>query len=205
LESSLLPAIGNVFWYAVQVYIWIVIIAALISWFSPSQQSPFVRLLDSLTAPALRLTRRVARMSFGGLDFSPLLLILFLYFVGGVVRLSCLSIGSGAKAMVIFPVIVICLLQLIKSLCWFIIILMVIRAVMSLIQPSPYNFLVLVVYGATEPLLSPLRSLVPKGPWNLDLKAVLFLAFLLLFEVLVLNNLLGAAAGWGLRYGMPRL
>ena len=117
-------------------------------------------------------------------------------------RLSCYSVAGGASGWVILPVMVICLVQLVKSLCWFVFILMIARIVMSLVRPSPYNFLVLMVYGATEPLLQPLKGFVPKGPWNLDLKAVLFLAFLLLFDVLVLNNLLSVAVKWGRTYGM---
>jgi YggT family protein len=204
-QNSLLVNIGWLVWVVIQAYIWVIVISAVISWFYPSRDTPFARLLDRLTAPGLNLVRRAASLTLGGLDFTPLLLILALYFVGGVIRLSCLNIGYGADAAVILPVMVICLVQMVKSLCWLFFILMAARAVMSLVQPSPYNFLVLIVYGATEPLLSPLKGLVPRGPWGLDLKAVLFLAFLLLFDVLVLNNLRDASIAWGLKFGLRSL
>ncbi|MDR2339660.1 MAG: YggT family protein [Deltaproteobacteria bacterium] len=206
MESKTIVLIGYAFWLVVTIYIWVIVLAALVSWFSPDRGSPFVRFLDRLANPALNLVRRVCRLTFGGLDFTPLLLILFLYFIAMLVRLSCLNIGGfGSDAFVIFPLAVICLVEMVKSLCWFIFILMAVRVIMSLIRPSPYNPLVLIVYGATEPLLSPLKDLVPKGPWNLDLKAILFLAFLLLFDVFVLDNILKVSLNWGQTYGLGSL
>jgi YggT family protein len=203
LRTSLLESGGYVFWLLVNVYIWVIVIAAVASWFSPDRGSPFVRLLDRLTRPALRLARRFFRLSFGGLDFSPLLVILVLYFVAELARLSTSAIAHGAQPMVILPIAVICLVQLVKSLCWFIFLLMAVRVIMSLVRPNPYNPFVLIVYGATEPLLSPFKGYVPRGPWNLDIGAVLFLAFLLLFDVLVLDNILKATVNWGSGYGGP--
>jgi YggT family protein len=194
-------SLGYIIWLLITIYIWIIVIAALISWVSPNRNSPFVRLLDKLTNPALGFTRRIVRLTFGGLDFTPLLLILVLYFLAELTRLSCFYIGHGAQPLVILPLIVFCLVNMIKSLCWFLFILMIARILMSLIQPNPYNPLVLITYGATEPLLSPLKGVVPKGPSNLDLRAVLFLAFLLLFDVFVLNNIMEVTSRWAARYG----
>jgi uncharacterized protein YggT (Ycf19 family) len=77
---------------------------------------------------------------------------------------------------------------------------MIIRVFLSLVGASPYNPLVLVVYGTTEPLLSPLRGLLPKGPGGLDLRALLFLAFLLLFYAFVLVTLIKLTNVWVLSY-----
>jgi YggT family protein len=202
LQTSALASVGYAVWLAINVYIWIIVVAAVISWFSPDRGSPFVRLLDSLTAPVLNLVRRAFRLTFGGLDFTPVLVIVILYFLAGLIRLGTLNIGHGAQPHVLFPIAIICLVQMVKSVCWLIFLLMAARVVMSLVRPNPYNPLVLIIYGATEPLLSPLKGVVPRGPWNLDLKAVLFLAFLLLFDVLVLNNILAVSVGWGLKYGL---
>lgn len=204
MTPGLLISTGYIIWLVITIYIWIIVIAALVSWFSPDRSSPFVRFLDTLTSPALNMTKRFVRLTFGGLDFTPLLLILVLYFIAEVIKLSTYNIGHGAELYVILPIMVICLVQMIKSLCWLIFILMIARIIMSLIQPNPYNPLVLIVYGSTEPLLNPLKGLVPKGPGNLDLKAVLFLAFLLIFDTFVLNNILTASVKWGISYGLSK-
>ena len=62
----------------------LVFMRALISWFRPVSYSwPMVTLYD-LTDPILTPLRRIMP-SFGGLDLTPLLAILFLYFVPSVV------------------------------------------------------------------------------------------------------------------------
>lgn len=58
-------------------YTWVIIIRALISWVSPDPYNPIVRLLARLTEPVLRPLRRlVPPHKLGGLDLSPMLVIL---------------------------------------------------------------------------------------------------------------------------------
>ncbi len=56
---------------------WLVIIAAVISWVNPDPRNPIVQFLYKTTEPLLRPFRRLLPPSrTGGIDFSPLLLIL---------------------------------------------------------------------------------------------------------------------------------
>jgi YggT family protein len=64
------------------IYTWVVIIRALISWVSPDPYNPIVQILRRLTEPLLRPLRRlVPPHKLGGLDLSPLLLILLIQLV----------------------------------------------------------------------------------------------------------------------------
>jgi YggT family protein len=69
-------------------------------------------------------------------------------------------------------------LGLVNAYIWVI----VIRAVLSWVNPDPYNPLVRILYRLTEPVLSPLRKLVPPHKvGGLDLSpmlAILLLVFL---------------------------
>ncbi|MEP6769117.1 MAG: YggT family protein [Acidobacteriota bacterium] len=61
---------------------WIVIIAAVISWVSPDPRNPIVQMLYRFTEPLLRPFRKLLPPArTGGIDFSPLLLILLIQFV----------------------------------------------------------------------------------------------------------------------------
>ncbi|MFN2634209.1 MAG: YggT family protein [Thermoanaerobaculia bacterium] len=61
---------------------WIVIIAAVISWVSPDPRNPIVHFLYKFTEPLLRPFRKLLPSSrTGGIDFSPLLLILLIQFL----------------------------------------------------------------------------------------------------------------------------
>ena len=71
----------NVAHLVIQIYVWIIIIRALISWVSPDPFNPIVRFLYRLTEPVLRPVRRSLPTYQIGLDLSPLLVILGLEIV----------------------------------------------------------------------------------------------------------------------------
>jgi len=58
---------------------WIVIVRVLLSWVVRDPENPLVRLLGTLTDPLMRPLSRV--MTFGGLDLSPMVVILGLSFL----------------------------------------------------------------------------------------------------------------------------
>ncbi|HOQ80486.1 MAG TPA: YggT family protein [Candidatus Cloacimonadota bacterium] len=66
-------------------YVWVIVIRAIISWFSPDPYNPLYRALISITEPILEPFRRVLP-SFGGLDLSPIVVILIIeYIIKGIV------------------------------------------------------------------------------------------------------------------------
>jgi len=64
------------------IYIWVVIAAAVISWITPNPYNPAVRVLRRLTEPAFAPLRRLLPpwRTFG-LDFSPMIVILLIQWV----------------------------------------------------------------------------------------------------------------------------
>jgi YggT family protein len=64
---------------AIQIYIWIIIIRAVISWVSPDPFNPIVRFLYRATEPVLRPIRRRLPTYQIGLDLSPMLVIFGLF------------------------------------------------------------------------------------------------------------------------------
>jgi YggT family protein len=79
--STLLMAIANILNMVISLYIWIVIISALITWVRPDPYNPIVQLLYRLTEPAYALIRRYIPTNFNGFDIAPLILILGLQFI----------------------------------------------------------------------------------------------------------------------------
>ncbi|MCE5311859.1 MAG: YggT family protein [Nitrospiraceae bacterium] len=79
--GTLLIAIGKVLDIALSIYLWVVIISALISWVNPDPYNPIVRFLRQVTEPALRPIRRIIGYRLGPIDISPIILILFIYFL----------------------------------------------------------------------------------------------------------------------------
>jgi YggT family protein len=65
--------------YVLWAYMWIIIIRALLSWVNPDPWNPIVRFLYQVTEPVLRPIRR--RLPATGIDFSPVVVILAVYFL----------------------------------------------------------------------------------------------------------------------------
>jgi YggT family protein len=77
--------IGFVGWL-LSLYSWVIIAAALITWVSPDPRNPIVRFLRQVTEPVLAPVRRLLPpWKTGGLDFSPLIVIIAIQFVERVV------------------------------------------------------------------------------------------------------------------------
>jgi len=78
--GNLFHAIAYILNTVLTIYMWIIIIAALISWVNPDPYNPIVRFLYSVTDPVLSpIRRRIGIMI--GIDISPLIAILIIMFI----------------------------------------------------------------------------------------------------------------------------
>lgn len=68
--------IGSLFTGLVNVYIWVVIVAALLSFVNPDPYNPIVQFLSRVTNPAYSFVRKLMRTNFNGLDLAPLVIII---------------------------------------------------------------------------------------------------------------------------------
>jgi YggT family protein len=81
LASNLVLALARLLELVLWAYFWIIIARAIISWVSPDPYNPIVRFLHRVTEPVLRPVRERLPISQMGLDFSPMIVILVLYFL----------------------------------------------------------------------------------------------------------------------------
>ncbi len=63
------------------IYMWIVIVACLITWVNPDPYNPLVRFLYNVTEPVFRLVRRIIPLPATGIDFSPIFVVLAIQFL----------------------------------------------------------------------------------------------------------------------------
>jgi len=78
--STLIEAVAQLLHMIISIYIWVIIIAALISWVRPDPYNPIVQTLYRLTEPAYALVRRYIPTAIGGIDLAPIIIILGLQF-----------------------------------------------------------------------------------------------------------------------------
>lgn len=79
--SNFLGALATLIDFVLSAYMWIIIGRAIISWVNADPYNPIVRFLYEVTEPVLARIRRVVPIFGGGLDFSPMILILALIFL----------------------------------------------------------------------------------------------------------------------------
>ena len=68
--GNLLAALASVIGLVLNLYMWIIIARAVISWVNPDPNNPIVRFLYSITDPVLLAIRRRLPLSFGGRLFA---------------------------------------------------------------------------------------------------------------------------------------
>jgi len=62
----------------IEVYIWVIIASALISFVNPDPFNPIVQFLYRVTNPAYAMVNRYIRTNFNGIDLAPLIVIIAL-------------------------------------------------------------------------------------------------------------------------------
>ncbi len=74
----LISAIFQVLQAILSIYFWIVIGRAVISWVNPDPYNPIVRFLHNATDPVFDRIRRIVPLQFGGMDFTPIALLILI-------------------------------------------------------------------------------------------------------------------------------
>ena len=97
MAGNLVIAAAEVLNIVLEIYQWVIIIAAIISWVNPDPYNPFVRFLHRATAPVLNPVRRLVGGRMGPIDISPLLVILAIYFLQRFLVRSLLEFGYRLK------------------------------------------------------------------------------------------------------------
>ncbi len=78
--STFLTAAAKIIDIVLSLYMYVVIGRAIISWVNPDPYNPIVRFLHQATEPVLSRVRRFIPY-LGGIDLSPLIVILAIYFL----------------------------------------------------------------------------------------------------------------------------
>jgi YggT family protein len=79
--SNFLEAAAVVINWVLEIYKWIIIARAILSWVSPDPYNPIVRFIHNITEPVLYQVRKRIPIMLGGIDFSPILILLAIIFL----------------------------------------------------------------------------------------------------------------------------
>ena len=79
--GNFIAAVARIIDAALTIYMWIIIIRAVLSWVNPDPYNPIVRLLYRVTEPVMALVRRWIPVRGMGIDFSPIIILLAIVFL----------------------------------------------------------------------------------------------------------------------------
>jgi len=92
--SNFLAAVAKILDIGLSLYMWIIIGRAVISWVNPDPYNPIVRFLNSATEPVLYPISRRMPINFGGIDFSPILVIMAIIFLQSFLVQSLIQVAA---------------------------------------------------------------------------------------------------------------
>jgi YggT family protein len=92
--GNFLRAVAVVLHYVLTFYMWIVVARAVLSWVSPDPYNPIVRFIHNVTEPVLYRIRMRIPVDFGGIDFSPIIVILCVVFLENFVVNSLFELSK---------------------------------------------------------------------------------------------------------------
>lgn len=67
------------------------------------------------------------------------------------------------------------------------------RAVISWVNPDPYNPIVRFLYRATEPVLAPVRRWMPLGGMGIDISPVIVILFIIFLQYFLVKTMIELA------------
>lgn len=91
--GNFIRAVAEILNIGLTIFMWIVIAQAILSWVNPDPFNPIVRFINQVTQPVLYQIRKRMPTAIGGIDFSPIIVLLGVVFLKIFVVESLLHIS----------------------------------------------------------------------------------------------------------------
>lgn len=151
----------------------LILVRVALSWFPGIDPwNPLVRVLRALVDPVLRPFRSILP-TFGGIDFSPVLAIIVLTWLGRLV--SDLGAGFSPGREVAYVI-----AQIVLTVTIVFCVVVLLRVLISLFDADPWHPVVQAIRQMSNPLIRPFTQVVPRSR-SLDLAAVAALVTFVVF------------------------
>lgn len=95
--ANLLLSVAMILNLILNFYMWLIIARAILSWVNPDPRNPIVRFLYNATEPLLYRVRKLVPAFGGGIDFSPFIVILGIYFLEGFLVASLRDLAYSVR------------------------------------------------------------------------------------------------------------
>ncbi len=158
--------------------------------------NPVSQFLITVTNPVLRFLRRWIP-GYKGIDWPSILLLIVLKGI----ELCLLALLKTGTVPAIAGLLILIIAHLLKMMIWIYIIIIILQALISWINPGAYNPVTVLMYQLTDPLLRRLRRYIPPAgglDWS-PLVALIGLNLLLMILIAPLQDLGNVLGGYPMR------
>ncbi|MCL5808319.1 MAG: YggT family protein [Deltaproteobacteria bacterium] len=95
--GNFIVAVARIIDMALTLYMWIIVIRAVLSWVNPDPYNPVVRLLYQVTEPLLARVRRWIPFRGMGIDISPIIILLVIVFLQSFLVPSLMQLAHSFR------------------------------------------------------------------------------------------------------------
>ncbi len=79
--GNLLNGIAVILNYCLDIYKWLIIARAVLSWVNPDPYNPIVIFISKITDPLFNKIKKYIPVNFGGIDISPIIAFMIIVFI----------------------------------------------------------------------------------------------------------------------------
>jgi YggT family protein len=95
--GNFIAATARILDIALTLYMWIIVIRAVLSWVNPDPYNPIVQLLYQVTEPLMARVRRWIPLRGMGIDLSPMIILLAIVFLQGFLVPSLIQLSYSFR------------------------------------------------------------------------------------------------------------
>ncbi len=172
------------------VFIGAVVLRLLLQWARADFRNPVSQFLVKVTNPVIIPLRRIVP-GVGGIDTASVIVVLILQ----VVKVWLIHV-IAAQSPSIGGLLVLSLADFVELMIGIFTITIILQVILSWVGPRTHNPLNGPLHALNEPMLAPLRRIIPTIS-GFDLTPVAFLLILHLMKILVVAPLTDLGRGWG--------
>ena len=166
--------------FAISAYIFIVLTRFVLQLARADFYNPISQFVLKATNPLLKPLRRIVP-GYGGLDVASLVLVVVLIMLKAVLILG-IQVG-GFPSGIGGQLVIYSLQELASLILNYVFWAVLIRVILSWVAPDPYNPVVRVIVQVTEPIMAPIRKLLPPMG-GFDLSPLIVLLGIQLLQIL---------------------
>ena len=146
--------------------------------------NPLYELIIKVTNPLLKPLRKIIP-GYYGIDWSSVVALILIQ----ALEIILVELIISGNLLEFYGVIILTIAHLLKILLYIYLFIIIVQVIVSWINPDTYNSITMMMYQLSEPILRPIRGLIP-STGGLDFSPLVILVIINLLMILIISPLM---------------